>query len=91
MQSSIVALAVPITLCAAATVASPDEVRLRSGESLLGEWPLERMALSTDGGEVIVPNFNILSILPDEDGGSVTLTDGTALSREALQIVRQRD
>lgn len=79
MRASIVALAVPILLCAAATVASADEVRLRSGESLSGEWHLERMVVTTDGGEVIVPIFNILSIRPDLDRASVTLTDGTVL------------
>jgi hypothetical protein len=74
----IVALTVPIAFLAG-SLAAADEVRLRSGESLSGEWKLERVVLATELGTVVVPIFNILSIHSDEGRSSITLRDGTAL------------
>ena len=78
MRFSNWALAVMIGLLAG-TAAAADEVRLRGGESLSGDWQLDRIVLATVAGDVIVPVFNILSIEPDEERTSVTLTDGTVL------------
>lgn len=66
-------------LCGSVSIAA-DEVVLVSGETLTGEWSVERVEIESASGEVIVPGHHLRSLERVDGGFVATLSDGSMVA-----------